>query len=138
MVDQEGFSLIETLVAVALVAIAMLGLAQLMVLSISQNSRSARITSATFLAQQQIEQVRAFTADELNLMIGTPIDEIIDINQDTTMDYRRITQIQMAGYSYEVRILVFGPDQIGANLGDLLADPAAYDVRADTTTLVGR
>jgi len=136
--DQEGFSLIETLVAIALVSIAMLGLAQLLVLSIEQNTRSARITTATFLAQQQVEQIRAFTADELNLLIGTPIDEILDINQDTSMDYRRITQIQMSGYSYEVQVRVFGPEQIGANINDLLSDPQKYQIRAEMTTLIGR
>jgi type II secretory pathway pseudopilin PulG len=135
---EEGFSLIEALVGVALVAIAMLGLAQLFVLSIAQNSRAARITNATFLVQQRVEELRAFTADELNLLIGTPIDEILDLNQDTTDDFRRITRIQMAGDSYEIRVLVFGMEQQDVDVNDLLDDPVRYRVRSDVTTLLGR
>jgi len=135
---EKGFSLIESLVGIALVGIALLGLAQLFVLSIAQNTRAARITNATFLAQQRVEELRSFTADELNLMIGAPIDEIVDVNLDTTNDYRRITRIQMAGDSFEIRVLVFGSEQLDASVADLLADPVQHRVRADVTTLLGR
>ena len=135
---EEGFSLIEALVGVALVAIAMLGLAQLFVLSIAQNSRAARVTNATFLVQQRVEELRSFTAAELNLLVGAPIDEILDINQDTTDDFRRITRIQMAGDSYEIRVLVFGMEQADADVNDLMDDPVGHRVRSDVTTLLGR
>ncbi len=134
--SKKGFSLIEVLVSMALVAIAMLGLAQLFVLSIVNNSQADRMTNAVFLAQQQIEQLRTFTNDELSAL--NTIDELIDLNLDTTYDYRRITRVQLSGSAYEVRILVFAGEQGGVETAALIADPLAYRARADMTTLISR
>ncbi len=134
--SKKGFSLIEVLVSMALVAIAMLGLAQLFVLSIVNNSQADRMTNAVFLAQQQIEQLRTFTNDELSAL--NTIDELIDLNLDTTYDYRRITIVQLSGLAYEVRVLVFAGEQGGVEADALIADPIAYRARADMTTLISR
>ncbi len=134
--SKKGFSLIEVLVSMALVAIAMLGLAQLFVLSIVNNSQADRMTNAVFLAQQQIEQLRTFTNDELSAL--NTIDELMDLNLDTTYDYRRITRVQLSGLAYEVRILVFAGEQEGVETAALVADPLAYRARADMTTLISR
>ncbi len=135
--SKKGFSLIEVLVSMALVAIAMLGLAQLFVLSIVNNSQADRMTNAVFLVQQQIEQLRTFTYDELSLLPAT-LDELIDVNLDTTYDYRRITRVQPSGLAFEVRVLVFAGEQEGVETDALIADPMAYRVRADMTTLISR
>jgi len=135
---RAGFSLVEVLVGVALVGIAMLGLAQLFIISITQNARADTMTNATFLSQQQIEQLRTLTAAELNAMIGAVGDEVLDINVDGIYDYRRITQVRYLSEVYEVRVLVFNGEQTGASAGDLLADPSAYKVRTDITTVITR
>jgi len=134
----EGFSLIETLVGVALVAIAMLGLAQLLVLSIAQNTRADRMSNAVFLARQQIEELRLLTQDELNALTGAAMDESLDINQDGMFDYRRITTLQPSGVFYQARVLIFAAETFGESMGDLLTDPTAYRVRADITSLISR
>ena len=134
----EGFSLIETLVGVALVAIAMLGLAQLMVLSISNNTRADRMSNATFLARQQIEQLRLLTAEELLTQVGVPVDEQLDLNQDGVFDFRRITVLQQSGAFYEARILIFAAEKMSISVGELLSDPDAHRVRADITSLISR
>jgi len=134
--SKKGFSLIEVLVSMALVAIAMLGLAQLFVLSIVNNSQADRMTNAVFLAQQQIEQLRTFTNDELSAL--NTIDELMDLNLDTTYDYRRITRVQLSGSAYEVRILVFAGEQEGVETAALVANHLAYRARADMTTLISR
>jgi Tfp pilus assembly protein PilV len=134
----EGFSLIETLVGVALVAIAMLGLAQLLVLSIAQNTRADRMSNAIFLARQQIEELRLLTQDELNTLTGAPMDQNLDINQDGMFDYRRITILQPSGVFYQARVLIFAAETLGESMGNLLADPEAYRVRADITSLISR
>jgi prepilin-type N-terminal cleavage/methylation domain-containing protein len=134
----EGFSLIETLVGVALVAIAMLGLAQLMVLSISNNTRADRMSNATFLARQQIEQLRLLTAEELLTQVGAPVDEQLDLNQDGVLDFRRITVLQQSGAFYEARVLIFAAETMSISQGELLADPDAHRVRADITSLISR
>jgi prepilin-type N-terminal cleavage/methylation domain-containing protein len=136
--ETQGFSLIETLVGVALVAIAMLGLAQLMVLSIANNTRADRMGTAVFLARQQIEQLRILTNDELNALVGAPGDENLDINVDGIDDYRRITLLQTSGEFIQVRVLVFASEQLGEDMTALVADPTAFRVRADITTLIGR
>lgn len=134
----EGFSLIETLVGVALVAIGMLGLAQLLVLSIANNTRADRMNNATFLARQQIEQLRLLTADELNTMVGANIDEQLDLNSDTVYDYRRITTIQPSGVFYQVHVMIFAPEQFAESAADLLTDPHKFRVRANITSLISR
>jgi prepilin-type N-terminal cleavage/methylation domain-containing protein len=134
----EGFSLIETLVGVALVAIAMLGLAQLLVLSIVQNTRADRMSNAVFLARQQIEELRLLTVNELNALTGAPMDQSLDINQDGLFDYRRITTLQPSGVFYQVRVLIFAAETLGESTGNLLANPPAYRVRADITSLISR
>jgi len=130
--------LIEVLVGITLVTVAMMGLAQLFILGIMNNTRADRITNATFLVQQQVEQIRALTVTEIDLLLSSLIDETLDINLDGTMDYRRITQIQNVGFSYEVRVLVFAQDQMYTDSSTLIADPTTYKVRADMTTLLSR
>lgn len=136
--QKKGFSLIEVLIGVALVAIAMLGLSQLFILSIMNNTRSARMTNGLFLTQQQVEQMRALTGAELDTLVGTTIDEPLDINLDGSLDFRRITQIQLSGESYEVRVLVFAQEQMTTNVNDLINTPLDYNVRSDITTIISR
>jgi len=134
----EGFSLIETLVGVALVAIAMLGLAQLMILSIANNTQADRMSSATFLARQQIEQLRLLTIDELNAQVGVPIDEQLDLNLDGVLDYRRITLLQTSGISFQTQVLIFAAEQMNESVGNLTGDPQKYRVRANITSIISR
>jgi prepilin-type N-terminal cleavage/methylation domain-containing protein len=134
----EGFSLIETLVGVALVAIAMLGLAQLMILSIANNAQADRMSSATFLARQQIEQLRLLTIDELNAQVGAPIDEQLDINLDGVFDYRRITLLQTSGISFQAQVMIFAAEQMSESVGNLTTDPQKYRVRANITSIISR
>ncbi len=135
---RKGFSLIEVLVAMALTTIALLGLIQLFLLGIAQNNRSDKMTNATFLAQQQIEQLRTFTADELNALTSTLIDDRINLNQDIIVDFTRITQVQISGFSWEIRVLVFAGAQTGVTAAELIADPDNYRVRTDVSTIISR
>lgn len=135
---RKGFSLIEVLVAMALTTVALMGLIQLFLLGIAQNNRSDKMTNATFLAQQQIEQLRTFTADELNTLTSTLIDDPINTNQDIMVDFRRITQVQISGFSWEIRVLVFAGAQTGVTAEELIADPDSYRVRTDVSTIISR
>ena len=140
---RKGFTLIEVLVAVFLVGVAVMGLAQIFTLTVLNNSRSERMASATFLAQQRIDFLRNMTTLELNtatLSDGTPIplDEQLDINSDGTIDYRRITQIQPGGFYWDIRILVFYSHHSTESSAQLLADPQQYRVMADMSTVISR
>ncbi|MGD8538843.1 MAG: prepilin-type N-terminal cleavage/methylation domain-containing protein [Candidatus Aminicenantes bacterium] len=140
---RKGFTLIEVLVAVFLVGVAVMGLAQIFTLTVLNNSRSDRIASATYLAQQRIDFLRNMTTLELNtatLSDGTPIplDEQLDINNDGTLDYRRITQIQAAGFYWDIRVAVFHTQYASESAAQLLANPQQYRVFADMSTVISR
>ena len=134
----EGFSLIEVLVSIAIVAVALLGLAQLFTYSVMTNSRAERMSNATFLAQQQIDYHRNLTSDELNALTAGPNDEQIDVNLDGSIDYRRLTAIQMSGIFWEIRVLVFSAEQLNTAVNDLIGDPQQYDVKANVSTIISR
>ena len=134
----EGFSLIEVLIGLAIVAIGMLGLAQLFTYTVMTNSRAERISNAVFLAQEQIDFHRNLTADELTTMTSGTNDEQIDVNLDGTYDYRRVTEVQATGISWEIRVMVFSAEQFNASLGDLVQDPQLHKVKADMTTIISR
>jgi prepilin-type N-terminal cleavage/methylation domain-containing protein len=140
---RKGFTLIEVLVAVFLVGVAIMGLAQIFTLTVLNNSRSDRMANATYLAQQRIDFLRNMTSLELNtatLSDGTPIplDEQLDINNDGTLDYRRITQIQSAGFYWDVRVAVFHSQYASESSGQLLANPQQYRILADMNTVISR
>ncbi len=134
----KGFSMIEVVVGIALVGVALLGLAQLFCLSVMNNARSDAMTNAVFLAQQQIDFLRNLSADELHNISLTPIDELMDINSDGTVDFRRITQLASSGFYWNVRVLVFSALQAGVTLDNLIANPSDYQVRADISTVISR
>lgn len=136
--ERNGFSLIEVLIGIAIVGIALLGLAQLFTYGVLTNSRAERMSNATFLAQQQIDSDRNLTADELNALASNPLDEQIDVNYDGTIDFRRITEIQSNGASWEMRVLVFSAEQLDTDAALLTQNPQEYDVKANISTLISR
>jgi len=126
------------LVGIFLVGVAVLGLAQMFTYSVLMNGRAEKIATASFLAQQQIESLRDLTAGELNLLVGSDIDELLDVNLDTTIDYRRITRIQMSNQFWDVRVLVFSAEQQNTTLDQLMQDPQAASVKAQLHTMISR
>jgi prepilin-type N-terminal cleavage/methylation domain-containing protein len=134
---RKGFSLVEVVIGIAIVGIALLGLAQLFTYSVLVNSRSERMTKATFLAQQRIEFLRNISSIDL-IALPNPTDEQIDIDNDETADYRRITQIQPSGHHWDVRILVFSMEQASVVVDTLLEKASEYNVRADISTVISR
>ncbi len=131
----KGFTLIEVVLAIAIVGIALLGLAQLFTYSVLVNSRSERMTNATFLAQQRIEFLRNISTTELSSIVS-PTDEQLDLNSDGIIDFRRVTELQSTGYSWNVRILVFSGEQLTVPVASLIDDPFKYRVRADISTII--
>ena len=139
---RAGFSLIEALIGMAITGIALLGMAQLFLISIANNTRGGEISQATFLAQQRIDYLRSLTDAEIAVFPSTSrgesVDEQIDMNQDGTLDYRRITQVQLSGHAYSIKVLVFPASQNGVAKATLLQDPSSYRLRAEMNTVIGR
>jgi prepilin-type N-terminal cleavage/methylation domain-containing protein len=61
MRDDQGFSLIEVLVATTVFVVALASLAELFTLAIRSNLASRTVTDATVLAQQKVEELRALS-----------------------------------------------------------------------------
>ena len=135
---ERGFSMVEVVLSIALVAAVLLGLAQFFTLGLMNNMRAERVSKATFLVQQQIEQLRGLTADELNALGSGANDEQLDINSDGTLDFRRITEIQPTGSDWEVKILVFSSEKLSESMTNLLDNPVQHRVRAQISTVIAR
>ncbi len=134
----KGFSMIEVVVGIALVGVALLGLTQLFWLSVMNNARSDAMTNAIFLAQQQIDFLRNLSAEELHNLSLSSIDELMDINSDGIVDFRRITQLAGSGFSWNVRVIVFSRLQAQVAIDNLIANPSEYRIRADVSTIISR
>jgi Tfp pilus assembly protein PilV len=135
---KKGFTLIEAMMGIAFMGIVLLGLAQLFCLSVMNNQRSGNVTSASFLAQQEIDLMRNCTADELRTAASNPIDDQVDINSDGTIDFRRITQVKSKGFNWSVEILVFSPAQLSADVNELIANPGPNKVKSQIATIISR
>lgn len=151
----EGFSLLEVLVGITLVAIAVLGLAQMFTLGILNNLRAERIANASFLAQQQVDIIRNLTGDELTTLAtsnGVDLngdgtldilkDESLNLNSDSQLDYRRITEIQAdasgANLTFDVTVLVFSAEQLNTQKDQLVLQPVNYRVKSKVNTVISR
>lgn len=138
----RGFTLIEALIGIAVMGIAMLGLAQAFLVGMANNRRAGDIGHAVLLAQQRVDSLRVLTAAELSafpdMARGESSDEILDVNSDGSPDFRRLTQIQISGLSYSIKVLVFPATRAGVASATLLADPWANGARAVLNTVIGR
>jgi prepilin-type N-terminal cleavage/methylation domain-containing protein len=139
---ERGFSLIEVMVGLFLVSVAVLGLAELFLIAVTNNLKADRVANATFLAQQQIDWLRGFTGDELDVYSSTSLesrDEVIDLNADGTNDFRRITGIGLIDGTFHVNIHVYSLERFAdVSASALLADPERYRPRAMFSTLIRR
>jgi len=61
--NEKGFSLIEVLVALVILAVGLLAIAQLQVVAINTLSFSRHMTTATYLAERQLEFLRTVPLD---------------------------------------------------------------------------
>jgi hypothetical protein len=100
------------------------------------------IARATFLAQQELDYLRALTDAELSTFPSTSrgesADETIDINGDGFTDFRRITQVAAGSSGFAVKILVFPATAVGKTSTVLLAAPSSHKVRAVTSSVTIR
>lgn len=85
LMDPQGYSLIEVLIASVVLAIGLLGVAGMQVTAIKGNSYGHGVTQATFFAQDMIEQLKNST------------DISAEVNgNDTSGVYNRAWQLQAA------------------------------------------
>ena len=69
----DGFSVMETLIALSVFTIGILAVASLVLAAIGENASARRVTEATALAEDRLEQLMALSYDSLagnNVKIG--------------------------------------------------------------------
>lgn len=69
----DGFSIMETLIALSIFTIGILAVASLVLAAIGENASARRVTEATALAEDRLEQLMALSYDALagnNVKIG--------------------------------------------------------------------
>jgi len=137
-----GFSLIESLIGIAVLGIALISLAEVFLLGVKNNKSAGDIGTSAFLAQQRIDDLRALTAEELNAFPSSDRDEAddetLDPNGDLVPDFRRITQIRAEGLNFGIKVLVFSANRIGASRTALVRKPWENGVRALLQTTITR
>ncbi|HEY4491435.1 MAG TPA: prepilin-type N-terminal cleavage/methylation domain-containing protein, partial [Acidobacteriota bacterium] len=69
--QQEGFSLIELLVAIAILSVAIIGIVALLPTGYSQIGTAGRISTMNHLGQQKLDQLRTLDFEDANLTAGT-------------------------------------------------------------------
>ncbi len=57
--NDQGFSLIEVMVAIVILTVGLLSLAQMMVVATNSNNLSGRMTSCSALAKEQLERLKS-------------------------------------------------------------------------------
>jgi hypothetical protein len=71
-------------------------------------------------------------------LAGGLIDELLNPNNDGIIDYRRITQLQSADNTWQVRVWVFPGELTDVDVNTLITDPLTYRVKAELSTLISR
>jgi type IV pilus assembly protein PilV len=78
-----GFTLLEILIAISVLAIALLAMAQMQVVAIKGNSFASRMTTATTLAQDKMEQLKRLPYNDPSNLID---DNVTDDDLSNTGD----------------------------------------------------
>jgi prepilin-type N-terminal cleavage/methylation domain-containing protein len=73
MKDQEGFTLIEVLISLAIFSFGMLAVANMQIVAIRVNSFADRLTEGTTLVQDKIEELLGLPFTDANLNDPTPV-----------------------------------------------------------------
>lgn len=113
--NDSGFTLIEVMVAIVILTVGLLSLAQMMVLATNSNTLSGRMTSASALAKEQLERLKAapFYADPTSFARNPVLNDGGDI--DSTV----------GGY-----VQYYDPDGLPTAAGNAL-----YEVRWEIETV---
>jgi Tfp pilus assembly protein PilV len=98
-VDQEGFGLIELLIAMVILNVGLLAIVASFQAGIITLGRASRVTTAAVLADQQMELYRAITYDSIRLAPAT-IPAVAPYTTDTAFNASQITTPTCPGPAY--------------------------------------
>ncbi|CAB1079014.1 hypothetical protein JY97_10460 [Alkalispirochaeta odontotermitis] len=101
----QGFSLIEVLVAMAIFSIGVLAVGTLILSTTRNNTHGDFMTQATMLARAKIEEKKR-EADAGTLSVGTETETNIDLQGNAGGIYTRECIISSAGTLRQIRVTV--------------------------------
>jgi type IV pilus assembly protein PilV len=111
--DEKGFTLIETLMAIAIIAIGLLALAALQTTAISGTGRANKHSMAVLLAEDQIETYKNYPYDSIPSSPST--ESGTTLPQDSWGIFTRTTTVQdgtpVPG-SKTITVTVSWPDKV--------------------------
>ena len=82
---QQGFTLMETSIAMVVMLVGALGIASLFVFSMQNNVGGSERALAMAVAQQQLEQIRSVSYEDTTLNVGTTTSTIRSAQRDYTV-----------------------------------------------------
>ena len=88
---QQGFTLMETSIAMVVMMVGALGVASLFVFSTQNNIGGSERALAMAVAQQQLEQIRSISYEDTTLDVGTVTSTVRTAEQNYTVE-RTIAQ----------------------------------------------
>ena len=82
---QQGFTLMETSIAMVVMMVGALGIASLFVFSTQNNVGGSERALAMAVAQQQLEQLRSVSYEDTTLAVGTTTATVRSAEQNSTV-----------------------------------------------------
>lgn len=136
--SDEGFSLIEVIVAMGVFAIALLSIVQVFYYSLSLNVRAKQVTTSANLAKKEMDAVRLMTIDELD-DLKDQVDALtdntrkVDVNGDGQNDYELRLVVNKAelghGEGFIKYVVQIRVRPIGWQSGVYIGPPSSYNLR---------
>jgi Tfp pilus assembly protein PilV len=83
---QQGFTLVETSIAMVVMMVSALGIASLFVFSTQNNIGGSERALAMAVAQQQLEQIRSVTYENTTLDVGTTTATVRSAERNYTVE----------------------------------------------------
>ena len=109
---QSGFSLLEVMIALVILAVALLALAGLMTTSTAYNASGSRVTEASVLAQDKLEEFRAMRWDDVQATPPGPETDPVSKIGSTGIVYTRNWNVAQNGNIKTITITVNWNDRI--------------------------
>ena len=130
---QDGFTLLEAIIATAILVTGLAAISNLMFVSISSNSMGNRVTTASFLASQKMEQLRSIPFD--NAAMADSAANSLDVDQ---ANYNEDVEVEGVGRfhtRWNVRtVAAFGTSLKYLAVQTEVVGPMARQTRAELTT----
>ncbi len=102
---ERGFTLVETLVAIAIITVALVGIFQLLGVTVLSNVDSRNRSIATHFAEQQLESVRNTPFSSLTSVSATS-DSALDLLGNGATWERTVTAVGSAGVMKGITVTV--------------------------------